>query len=114
MGTHIMAARARVEQYVPAFRANDIDGEVLRRLTGDDLREPGVRSIKGIALAGLNRLEEAQYGLAEALLVTRRQQAKSYELRAATSLAPVYGWFTEGFDTADLKEARTVLSELGD
>ena len=59
----------------------------------------------------------------------RRQQAKSLELRAATSLArlwrdqgkraqardmlaPVYGWFTEGFDTADLKDARALLDEL--
>jgi hypothetical protein len=49
-----------LEQYAPAFRANDIDGEVLRRLTGDDVRELGVRSIRGTALAGLNRLEEAQ------------------------------------------------------
>ena len=57
------------------------------------------------------------------------QQAKSYELRAATSLArlwgeqgrraeardllaPVYGWFTEGFDTADLKDAKALLDEL--
>jgi hypothetical protein len=64
-------------------------------------------------------------------LVARQQQAKSYELRAATSLArlwgeqgrraearelltPIYDWFTEGFDTADLKEARTLLSDLGD
>jgi predicted ATPase len=56
--------------------------------------------------------------------------AKSLELRAATSLArlcsdsgrraeacellaPVYGWFTEGFDTADLQEARTLLDQLG-
>jgi hypothetical protein len=49
-----------LEQYAPAFRANDIDGEVLRRLTGDDVRELGVRSIRGTALVGLNRLEEAQ------------------------------------------------------
>ena len=59
-----------------------------------------------------------------------RQQAKSWELRAATSLArlwqsqgkrqdgynllePVYGWFTEGFDTADLKDASALLDELG-
>jgi SAM domain (Sterile alpha motif) len=49
-----------LEQYAPAFRTNDIDGEVLRRLTGDDVRELGVRSIRGTALAGLNRLEEAQ------------------------------------------------------
>jgi predicted ATPase len=59
----------------------------------------------------------------------RRQQAKFLELRAATSLArlwqsqgkrqdaydllaPVYGWFTEGFDTLDLKEAKALLDEL--
>ena len=65
----------------------------------------------------------------QALAIARRQQAKSWELRAATSLArlwqrqgkraearellaPVYGWFTEGFDTADLQEARALLEEL--
>ena len=64
-----------------------------------------------------------------ALAVARKQQAKSWELRAATSmarlwrdqgklqqarelLAPVYGWFTEGFDTLDLKEAKALLEEL--
>ena len=64
-----------------------------------------------------------------ALAVARAQQAKSWELRAATSmarlwrdqgkpqqarelLAPVYGWFTEGFDTLDLKEAKALLDEL--
>ena len=64
-----------------------------------------------------------------ALAVARQQQAKSWELRAAMSmarlwrnqgkrdeardlLAPVYGWFTEGFETLDLKEAKTLLSEL--
>jgi predicted ATPase len=64
-----------------------------------------------------------------ALAVARQQQAKSWELRAAMSLArlwrdqgkarearellaPVYGWFTEGFDTRDLKEAKALLEEL--
>jgi predicted ATPase len=64
-----------------------------------------------------------------ALDVARRQQARSWELRAAMSLgrlwqqqgkqaearellAPIYGWFTEGFDTADLQEAKTLLEEL--
>jgi predicted ATPase len=64
-----------------------------------------------------------------ALAVARVQQAKSWELRAAMSmarlwrdqgkrdearelLAPVYGWFTEGFDTLDLKEAKALLEEL--
>ena len=61
--------------------------------------------------------------------MARRQQAKSLELRAAMSLsrlwqrqgkraeahellAPIYGWFTEGFDTADLQEAKALLEEL--
>jgi predicted ATPase len=65
----------------------------------------------------------------QALDVARQQQAKSWELRAAMSLsrlwqrqgksdaarqllAPIYGWFTEGFDTADLQEARALLEEL--
>ena len=64
-----------------------------------------------------------------ALAVARKQQAKSWELRAAMSmarlwrdqgkpqqarelLAPVYGWFTEGFDTLDLKEAKALLDQL--
>ena len=65
----------------------------------------------------------------QALAVARRQQAQSWELRAATSLgrlwqqqgkraeayellAPTYGWFTEGFETADLQEAKALLAEL--
>jgi len=65
----------------------------------------------------------------QALEVARAQQAKSWELRATTSmarlwrdqgkpqqarelLAPVYGWFTEGFDTLDLKQAKALLDEL--
>ena len=70
---------------------------------------------------------EAYFELA--LAVAQAQQAKAWELRAAMSmarlwrdqgkrdeardlLAPVYGWFTEGFDTADLKEAKALLDEL--
>jgi predicted ATPase len=66
---------------------------------------------------------------ARALAISRAQQAKSWELRAAMSmarlwcdqgkldearelLAPVYGWFTEGFDTLDLKQAKALLDEL--
>ena len=75
-----------------------------------------------------NRAEaEASYN--QAIAVARRQQAKSLELRAATSLArlwqgqrkhaeardllaPVYDWFTEGFDTPDLKDAKALLDAL--
>jgi tetratricopeptide (TPR) repeat protein len=86
--------------------------------------------LEGVVLLGLNRLEEGQSALEEALHIARRQEAKAYELRAATSLArwqgerglraaardllgPVYGWFNEGFETRDLKEAKALLDELG-
>jgi predicted ATPase len=87
-------------------------------------------------LAGENALKSSQADTEEALsyferslAVARQQQAKSWELRTAMSLArlwrdlgkvqqarellaPVYGWFTEGFDTRDLKNARALLEEL--
>ena len=72
---------------------------------------------------------QAEACLQQALTIARRQQAKSWELRAATSLARlwqqqgkwaearellalIYGWFTEGFDTADLLDAQTLLRTL--
>jgi tetratricopeptide (TPR) repeat protein len=73
---------------------------------------------------------EAETCFQHAVTIARAQQAKSFELRTATSLAklwqqqgkrqeahdllaPVYHWFTEGFDTLDLQEARALLEELG-
>jgi predicted ATPase len=73
--------------------------------------------------------DKAQTYFERALSVARQQQAKSWELRVATSmarlrrdqgkkdeardlLAPVYGWFSEGFDTRDLKDANALLYEL--
>jgi len=81
------------------------------------LRQPGTPQV------------EAEAWLQRALDVARRQEAKALELRAAMSLAhlwqqqgrraeardllaPIYGWFTEGFDTADLQEAKTLLDAL--
>jgi len=77
-----------------------------------------------------NPQAEAEACFHQAIAIARRQSAKSFELRAALSLArlwqqqgkraeasallaPIYGWFTEGFDTADLPEARALLEELG-
>ena len=73
--------------------------------------------------------QKAEKYFDRALAVARQQQSKYWELRAAMSLArlwrdqgkvrearellaPVYGWFTEGFDTRDLKEAKVLLEEL--
>ena len=78
----------------------------------------------------VTQAEDAAACFEQALAVARRQQARSWELRAAISLArlwqrqgkhleahqvlaEVYGWFTEGFDTADLQEAKASLKELG-
>ena len=72
---------------------------------------------------------KAEESFRTALAIAREQGTRGYELRAATSLArlwgeqgrrgearellaPVYGWFTEGFDTADLKDAKALLEEL--
>ena len=74
-------------------------------------------------------MASAEHELQQALGIARRQQARGWELRAATSLArlwqgqgkraeahallaPVYGWFTEGLDTADLREAKAVFADL--
>ena len=78
-----------------------------------------------------SRKQGAQDCFQQARDIARSQQAKSLELRAATSLAhlwqqqgketeahallaPVYNWFTEGFDTKDLKDAKVLLNELSE
>jgi tetratricopeptide (TPR) repeat protein len=86
--------------------------------------------LKGEALlAGAGTLSEAETAIEQGIEVARRQNAKSWELRGAMSLArlrrqqgrpqeaaallaPILGWFTEGFDTADLQAARTLLDHL--
>jgi len=88
------------------------------------LRAETLLDMDGTAVA------EAEASFGQALEIARRQEAKTFELRAVTSLArlwrrqgkrdaarallaPVYAWFTEGFDTKDLKDAKALLEELG-
>jgi predicted ATPase len=99
--------------------------------TGERWYEPEIHQCKGVLLLSLSPEYhgEAETCFHRALDVARHQQAKSWELRAASSLsrlwqqqgkrvearsllAPIYGWFTEGFDTADLREAKALLEEL--
>ncbi len=99
--------------------------------TGDAIWEPEVHRLIGDLLLRRNPSapERAELSYRRAIERAHSQEAKSWELRAATSLArlwrdqgkpaeardllaPVYGWFTEGFDTADLKEAKALLDEL--
>ncbi|MGO9630649.1 MAG: AAA family ATPase [Xanthobacteraceae bacterium] len=123
-------AYAKISQFDDAWRCLD---EAITMIEKTDERwcESEVNRIAGeIALmpASPDAPTAAAY-FEHALAVARQQQAKSWELRAAMSvarlwrdqgkpqkarelLAPVYGWFTEGFDTLDLKEAKALLDEL--
>jgi predicted ATPase len=101
--------------------------------TGARWYEPELYRLKGELLLQQNSANqaEAETCFAQAIVIAQNQQAKSWELRATTSLAklwqqqgkrqeahdllaPVYHWFTEGFDTADLKEAKALLDELSE
>jgi predicted ATPase len=99
--------------------------------TGERWYKPELYRLKGTLLLQQtsDNQAEAETYFQHALDIARNQQAKSFELRSATSLARlwqcqgkrqeahdllalVYGWFTEGFDTADLKDAKALLEEL--
>jgi predicted ATPase len=114
----------------PALR---LLGEVLNRVdrTGERWFEPELHRLKGetlLSFSGRNEAE-AEICLRRALEIAKAQDAKMWELRAATSLArlwaeqgeqqkaykllgPIFDWFTEGFGTADLQEAKALLDEL--
>jgi predicted ATPase len=97
--------------------------------SGEGWWNPELHRSCGLVLQSQNKLPESEVAFKQALQLARQQQARSWELRAATSLArlwgeqgrrtearellaPVYGWFTEGFDTPDLKEAKALLDVL--
>ena len=121
---------AELDQPDDALRSVNEAKELIER-TGERMSEADVHRIAGeIALSSPQPdAATAEAHFERALAVARQQQAKSWELRAAMSmsrlwrdqgkpqqarelLAPVYGWFTEGFDTRDLKEAKALLGEL--
>jgi predicted ATPase len=140
--------RAANEQYVPYFLgllaaiqlryeelAEGLDTVVsalgLTGGKGSRLMDPELLRLKGELLIALDpgAKADAEVAFCQAIDIAQRQSSKSWELRAAMSLArlwrdqgkrdeardllaPVYGWFTEGFDTLDLKEAKTLLDEL--
>ena len=98
--------------------------------TGEGNIEAELYRLKGelLRMGGANE-DEVEACFRQAIKIARRQSAKSWELRATTSLcrlwqaqgrkeearqmlAEIYGWFTEGFDTRDLQEAKGLLEEL--
>jgi class 3 adenylate cyclase/predicted ATPase len=130
-----MALLYLARAYMQLGQTNDawlcID-EAIKAVEGTQERwfEAGIYHAAGeIALSHERDAAKAEAYFEHALAVAREQQAKSWELRAAMSmarlwgdqgqpqqgydlLAPVYGWFTEGFDTLDLKDAKALLDEL--
>jgi predicted ATPase len=128
--SHLTRAYAELDQFDYAWRCID-EAMTVIETTKERWYEAEVHRTAGeIALMSPEPdAAKAETYFDRALAVARSQQAKSLELRAAISiarlwrdrgrrdearelLAPVYGWFTEGFDTLDLKQAKTLLDEL--
>jgi class 3 adenylate cyclase/tetratricopeptide (TPR) repeat protein len=119
---------ARIGNIEAALAASE---EALKAIAGGAERfwKAGALSVRGDVLLAADRQEEGENCLQQALEVAREQGARSLELRAATRLAklwseqgrhvnahdllaPIYGWFTEEFDTPDLKDARALLDKV--
>jgi predicted ATPase len=126
---YLAKAHAQLGQMDDAWRCVDEAITIMR--SGETWYEAELHRVSGeIALMGGNSdTEKAEAYFQHAVSVARQQQVKSWELRAAMSmarlwrdqgkprqarelLAPVYGWFTEGFDTLDLKNAKALLEAL--
>jgi predicted ATPase len=124
----VAAAHARLDQpEVGLALLNDAISETDK--TSGRFAEAELHRLRGELLLMLGKKGEAETSRETALAIARQQRARFWELRAATTLAqhwrekgklanaydllhPVYGWFTEGFDTADLKAAKALLDEL--
>jgi class 3 adenylate cyclase/predicted ATPase len=130
--SYLARAHAALDQFGEAWRYID-EAMAVVESTNERWCEADIHRTAGeVTLMSPERdATKAQAYFERALAIARQQQAKSWELRAATSmarlwrdqgkrdeahdlLAPVYGWFTEGFDTLDLKEAKALLNELHD
>jgi len=128
--SHLSKAYAELGQFDQAWRCI---GEAMAAVetTKERWYEAEIHRVTGEIALKLPQLGSSQAGayFERALTVARAQQAKSWELRAAMSmarlwhdqgmrekardlLAPIYGWFTEGFDTVDLKQAKALLDEM--
>src|SRR5580704_14606892 len=120
-----------LDEHAPALEFQRcMDEDAWLKLQAAHPSAGGITQLTGEALlAGAGTVSKAETAIEKGIDVARRQNAKSWELRGTTSLArlrrqqgrreeavallaPVHSWFTEGFDTADLKEAKTLLDKL--
>jgi class 3 adenylate cyclase/predicted ATPase len=105
------------------------EADQITETTNERFHEVELHRVRGDLFQIMGNLAGAELSYQHAIVVAKRQSARMFELRAATSLArlwrdqgkreeahdllaPVYGWFTEGFDTLDLKVAKALLEEL--
>jgi predicted ATPase len=105
------------------------EAEQIIETANDRYHEAELHRVRGDLLNTVGNLAGAEHNYRQAIAVAKRQSAKMFELRASARiarlwrdqgkrdeardlLAPVYGWFTEGFDTLDLKEAKELLDDL--
>ena len=128
--SHLALANAELDQLDQAW-ANIHEAMTTLETTKENWYEAEINRVAGtIVLLGAEPdAVKAEAYFASALEIARKQEAKSWELRAAMSmarlwrdqgkreqardlLAPVYGWFTDGFDTPDLREAKSLLAGL--
>jgi predicted ATPase len=124
-------AYRKIGQTEAGLSALNVAANLLNK-TGTRYYEAELYRLQGelLLMQNATNIAQAENCFRRAIEVARKQSAKSWELRATTSLvrllaklgkrgearamlAEVYGWFTEGFDTADLKDAKALLDELG-
>jgi tetratricopeptide (TPR) repeat protein len=127
---HIASAHASLGQLEVGLGLLD-EAIQTAEITSEKFFEPELHRLRGKILLSLGKKGEAEAELQRALTIARQQQARWWELRAATDLArhwhdegryveansllqPIYTWFVEGFDTPDLKDAKALLDKLGD
>jgi predicted ATPase len=126
--SYLAKAHSRLEQHDKALDVIDRAIAMAQR-TKEQWCEAELYRIKGKLVLRSGNIAEVEPQFERALEIARRQQARSWELRATTSmarlwrdqgkrdeardlLAPVYNWFIEGFDTDDLKKAKVLLDAL--
>jgi predicted ATPase len=128
MQAALARAKADVGKLADAFELVD-DALSATKAHGECWSEAELHHVRGRLLMARGRFDESDMHLRQSVEISREQSARALELRASTSLArlwrdqgkrtearhllaPIYGWFTEGFDTSDLKEAKALLDEL--
>jgi predicted ATPase len=128
MQTVLARAKADLGKLADAFESVDQALEESEQ-RGERWWEAEEHHVRGLLLVARGRPEESETCIRKSIEISRRQGARALELRASISLAglwrdqgkrteardllaPIYGWFTEGFDTLDLKDAKALLDEL--